>query len=98
MTGTPPLLRFELYSTSFCGACRQTRTVLDRVLQLVPGTTLTEHDLAFEPELAEEHGIDQSPTTIIRDGEGRELFRAGGVPSLPHVLVAAERAIAKTSR
>ena len=84
-------LHFELYSTSFCGACRQTRMVLDRVLQLLPGSTLSEHDLAVDPQRAETLNIEHSPTTIIRDGQGVELSRATGVPSVPQVLLVAAR-------
>lgn len=90
-----PTVRLELFSTSFCGACRQTRAVLDRAAALVPGAVVTEHDLAFEPSLGEALGITQSPTTIVRDVDGRELLRAAGVPSVPQVLVAAERALAE---
>ena len=50
-------VRLELFSTSFCGACRQTRAVLDRAAALVPGATVVEHDLAFEPDLGESLGI-----------------------------------------
>lgn len=90
MTDIPSVatIHFELFSTSFCGACKQTRTVLGRVLQLVPGTALTEHDLAFEPDLAHERGIEHSPTILIRDNAGNELFRAAGVPTVPQVLAA----------
>jgi thiol-disulfide isomerase/thioredoxin len=84
---------FELYSTSFCGACRQTRSVLDRARQLVPGVTVSEHDVAFEPGLAEERGIVSTPTVIVRDAHGVEVTRASGVPSLDHILVAAARAM-----
>lgn len=59
----------------------------------MPGATLVDHDLAIEPNLAEAQNIEQSPTTIIRDGNGVELYRAVGVPTLPQVLVAAARAI-----
>lgn len=85
-------MHFELFSTSFCGACRQTRMALGRVLQLVPGTTLTESDVATEPAHAEALGIEHTPTTIIRDDDGREVYRATGVPSLPQLLVATARA------
>jgi hypothetical protein len=84
---------FELFSTSFCAACSQTRAVLERAIELVPGATLVDHDLASEPTLAEAENIEHSPTTIIRDGNGVELYRAVGVPTLPQVLVAAARAI-----
>ena len=85
-------VHFELFSSSFCGACRQTRMALNRVLQLVPGSTLTEFDVAGDPERAESLNIEHTPTTIIRDSQGREVNRATGVPSLPQILVATARA------
>ncbi|MFC7430044.1 MULTISPECIES: thioredoxin [unclassified Agrococcus] len=88
-----PVAVLELFSTSFCGACRQTRAVLDRAATLLPGTVVVEHDLAFEPELGESLSITRSPTTIVRSATGEELLRAAGVPSVPQVLVAAERAL-----
>ncbi|GAA2174812.1 hypothetical protein GCM10009846_22200 [Agrococcus versicolor] len=96
--GGSPTVRLELFSTSFCGACRQTRAVLERAAGLVPGAVVTEHDLALEPELGERMGIVQSPTTIVRDASGRELLRAAGVPSVPQVLVAAEQALSGARR
>lgn len=78
----------ELYSTSFCGACRRTRAVLDRVRQLLPEVTVTEHDVAFEPDLAEARGIRSTPTVIVRTAGGAETMRADGVPTIDHVLVA----------
>lgn len=85
-------VHFELVSSSFCGACRQTRMALNRVLELVPGSTFTEFDVAGDPERAEALGIEHTPTTIIRDSHGREVTRAIGVPSLPQILVATARA------
>lgn len=90
-------VRLELFSTSFCGACRQTRAVLDRAAALVSGTTVVEHDLALEPELGDANAITQSPTTIVRAADGRELLRAAGVPSVPQVLVAVEGALTPTA-
>ncbi|QCR20769.1 thioredoxin [Agrococcus sp. SGAir0287] len=85
----------ELFSTSFCGACRQTRAMLDRAASLVPGAAVVEHDLALEPELGEAHGIVRSPTVVVRSSDGREVLRAAGVPTVPQVLVAAERALVR---
>ncbi|MGY4858713.1 thioredoxin family protein [Cryobacterium sp. AP23] len=65
---------------------------LNRVLQLVPGSTLTEFDVAGDPERAESLDIAHTPTTIIRDSYGHEVYRAVGVPSLPQLLVATARA------
>ena len=86
-------MRLELFSTSFCGACRQTRAVLDRAASLVPGASVVEHDLALEPDLGDLHDISRSPTVIVRAADGREVLRASGVPSVPQVLVAAEQAL-----
>lgn len=85
-------VHFELVSSAFCGACRQTRMALNRVLELVPGSTLTEFDVAGDPVRAESLNIEHTPTTIIRDAHGREVTRAVGVPSLPQILVATARA------
>jgi hypothetical protein len=86
-------MEFELYSMSFCGACRRTRAVLDRAAQLVPGTTVREYDVAFAPDRAAAEEIRSTPTVLLRSSAGIELMRAEGVPTLDHVLVAAARAL-----
>jgi thiol-disulfide isomerase/thioredoxin len=91
MTTAP--IELTLFSSSFCGACRQTRSVLHRVQQLVPGVTVVEHDVAHEPDLAEHDRIDATPTVIVRSGGGDEVLRASGVPQLDHVLVAVAKAL-----
>lgn len=85
--------QFELFSAAFCGACRVTRSVLTRAAQLVPGATLVEHDIAFEPDLAADRGIEATPTVIVRDSAGTEVFRASGVPTIDQVLSAAVLAL-----
>ena len=86
-------IELTLFSSSFCGACRQTRSVLERVQQLVPGVVVTEHDVAFVPDLAEADRIDATPTVIVRSSAGGDVLRASGVPQLDHVLVAVARAL-----
>jgi thiol-disulfide isomerase/thioredoxin len=86
-------IEFELYSSSFCGACRQTRSVLERVSRLVPNVVVNEHDVAHEPDLAERHDIQATPTVIVRAGSGAEVMRASGVPQIDQVLVAVARAL-----
>ncbi|MFG6445904.1 thioredoxin family protein [Microbacterium sp. P06] len=86
-------IEFTLFSSSFCGACRQTRSVLERVQQLVPNVVVTEHDVAFVPDLAEANRIDATPTVILRTAAGAEVLRAAGVPQLDQVLVAVARAL-----
>lgn len=93
MGSSAPAVTFELYSSSFCGACRQTSAVLGRAHQLVPHSAVTEHDIAREPGLAEAFGIVATPTVIVRDASGAEVSRASGVPTIDHVLVAAARVL-----
>lgn len=90
---TAAALSFELFSSSFCGACRQTRAVIERARRLLPGTTLVEHDIAREPDLADERAIEATPTVILRNARGAEVMRATGVPTVDHLLVAAARAL-----
>ncbi|WP_197067808.1 hypothetical protein [Actinomyces polynesiensis] len=89
---SPPVVEFDLFSSTFCGACLHTRTVLERAVALVPGTALRVHDVAIEEDRARAEHITATPTVIVRDHEGREVLRAGGVPTLQQVLVAADRA------
>jgi protein-disulfide isomerase len=86
-------VHFELFTSSFCGACAQTRAVLETATSVIPDSRLTEHDVAFEPDLAETVDIVSTPTVIVRDGEGREVVRATGVPTMDQVLRAAVLAV-----
>ncbi len=85
-------MEFELYSTSFCGACRRTRAVLERVAALIPDAAVREFDVAAAPERAATLGIRATPTVVVRSGSGADILRAEGVPTIDHVLVAAARA------
>ena len=87
----------ELYSSAFCGPCRSTRAVLHRAAQLVPSVRVVEVDVADEVGRAERAGITTTPTVLVRDGSGAEVFRATGTPSLPHVLSALDRALTSTT-
>jgi len=54
---------------------------------------LSELVVAFEPDLAEELDIAATPTVIVRNGEGREVVRASGVPTMDQILRAAALAM-----
>nr|WP_051172202.1 thioredoxin family protein [Microbacterium indicum] len=82
-------MTFELFSTSFCGACAQTRASLDRVAGLVPAVRVAETDVAADPDRAEAAGIDATPTVIVRSATGEQVFRASGVPTVDQLLQAA---------
>jgi len=88
-----PTVRFELFSSAFCGACHGARSVLERAATLLPGAVVEEHDVAFEPDYSEAHDIESTPTVIVRTSDGRQVFRAEGVPTINQALTAAALAL-----
>ncbi|NYJ30356.1 thioredoxin [Galbitalea soli] len=70
-----------------------TRTVLADAARLVPGMTLAEHDVVLHEAEAEARGVRSAPTVIVSDGNGGEVFRAEGIPTLNQVLVALAKAV-----
>jgi len=81
-------VRLELWTSTFCAPCRHARAVVGRAVDLVPVATLTEHDVARETERAQALAIRATPTLIVRDAGGAEIFRATGAPTLRQVLTA----------
>ena len=80
-------LVLTLYSSSFCGACAQTRLTLEDATGLLGGRVqLREVNVALDPEESERREIMATPTTVLTDADGIELARAAGVPSAPQVL------------
>ena len=86
-------MELTLVSSSFCGACARTRAVLADAARFLPAATVTEIDVARDPGAAEKLDIRFTPTVIIRDSAGIEVFRATGVPTVPQVLTAAVKAL-----
>lgn len=86
-------MELTLISSSFCGACARTRAVLRDASRYLPDATIVEFDVAADPEAAEALDIRSTPTVIVRDAAGVEVFRAEGVPTVPQVLSAAVRAL-----
>lgn len=83
----------DLYTSAFCEPCHLTRAVLADAARLVPAADIVERDVvAFEAQ-AEVDGILVTPTVIVRDADGTEVFRAQGVPTLTQVLIALARAV-----
>ena len=80
-------LVLTLYSSSFCGACAQTRLTLEDVTALLAGRVeLREVNVAMDPDESERLEIAATPTTVLTGPDGNELARAAGVPSAPQVL------------
>lgn len=71
----------------------QTRAVLGEAARLVPQLHVREIDVADDVAASEANGIRSTPTVIIKNSEGAEVFRAVGVPTLAQVLVAATKAL-----
>lgn len=69
-----------------------TRSVLAEAGRLVGAMHLVEHYIVRDGGEAERRGIRSTPTVIIGDTSGAEIFRAEGVPSLNQVLVALAKA------
>ena len=86
-------MEFVFFSSAFCDPCTQTRAVLAEAARLLPQATLRELDVARDNEEAEANAIRLTPTVIVRNAEGTEVFRAVGVPTLAQVLVAAAKAL-----
>ncbi|WP_144876840.1 thioredoxin family protein [Microbacterium sp. 1.5R] len=86
-------VELTLVTSAFCGACARTRSVLAEASRYLPGATITEIDVARDPDAAEALDITSTPTVIIRDAAGVQVFRAEGVPTVPQVLAAGVRAL-----
>jgi thioredoxin 1 len=86
-------MELTFFSSAFCEPCQQTRAVLAEVERLVPAATVRELDVARDNAEAEAAGIRTTPTILVRDGSGAEVFRATGVPTVAQVLVATAKAL-----
>jgi protein-disulfide isomerase len=70
-----------------------TRRVLEEVARLVPAVRIAELDVVTDSQEAEKAGITSTPTVIIVGRDGAEVFRAEGIPTVNHVLVALAKAV-----
>lgn len=84
-------MRLELYTSAFCGACHAARGAVAEAVGLVPALEASEKDVAFSPDEAEARGIEATPTILLTDDDGAELFRSAGVPTVPQLLTAVAR-------
>lgn len=86
-------MELTLVTSAFCGACAHTRAVVADAVRFLPDATVVEIDVARDPDAAEALDIRATPTVIIRDDAGEQVFRSEGVPTVPQVLAAAVRAL-----
>lgn len=81
------------FSSAFCAPCRATRRTLSEVAELVPGVVRVEVDAEQHLAVVRRLGIASTPTTLVLDGAGREVVRAGGQPRKAAVLAALAQAL-----
>jgi len=74
----PTVLHF---SAVWCGPCAGVRRVVDQVCADLPAVTHVEIDMDANPEAARTLSVLSLPTTFIFDADGRQRYRAAGVPS-----------------
>jgi thiol-disulfide isomerase/thioredoxin len=85
------------FSSAFCAPCRATRSLLADVAETVPGVRHAELDVAAGErvlDLVRTLDIRRTPTTLVLDGQGREIRRASGVPRREQLLTALASAVA----
>ncbi len=90
------------FSTEFCAQCPATRRLLGE-LGRNAGVRHIEIDVTDDLALADRFAIRQTPTTLLLDGDGRQVARIGGPPRRAEldaqlaVLTAAARPSARPS-
>lgn len=67
-------------STTFCAPCRHTRILLADFADRTNDVRHVEVDLTDHPEWSTPLRVHTTPTTLVLDSGGRELFRVSGVP------------------
>ena len=68
------------FSASWCGPCTQVRRVVDQVCDDLGDVAHVEIDMDANPGAARRLSVLSLPTTFIFDADGRQRYRAAGVP------------------
>ncbi|HSS23466.1 MAG TPA: thioredoxin family protein [Mycobacterium sp.] len=68
------------FSAPWCGPCDRVRRVVDQVCDDLGDVAHVEIDLDANPAAARQFSVLSLPTTLIFDVEGRQRYRASGVP------------------
>lgn len=95
LLGQTPGARATLlqFSSAFCAPCRATRRILTEVSTMVDGVAHVEVDAEQHLELVRQLRILKTPTTLVLDGQAREVQRAAGQPRKADVLAALGQAL-----
>lgn len=77
-------MNYLLFTTQTCPKCPEVKDYVSSRLDF-PGRTMDNRDTDFM-NLAVQHGVQQAPTLLVFDGEGREVFRANEVGEIDYWL------------
>jgi thiol-disulfide isomerase/thioredoxin len=69
------------FSAAWCGPCAGVRRVVDEVSKELPRVAHVEIDMDANPDAARRLSVLSLPTTFIFDADGRQRYRAAGVPT-----------------
>jgi thiol-disulfide isomerase/thioredoxin len=87
----PTVLHF---SADWCGPCAGVRRVVDEVCESLPGVAHVELDMDENSTAARRLSVLSLPTTFIFDADGRQRYRASGVPKAADLRTALEPLLA----
>ena len=89
--GQPAIVHF---SADWCGPCAGVRRVVDDVCADLTEVAHVEIDIDANPAAARQLSVLSLPTTFIFDAEGRQRYRASGVPKAADLRSALEPLLA----
>lgn len=82
------------FSAPWCGPCDRVRRVVDEVCDDLGDVAHVEIDLDANPAVARRFSVLSLPTTLIFDVDGRQRYRASGVPKAVDLRSALEPLLA----
>jgi thiol-disulfide isomerase/thioredoxin len=82
------------FSAPWCGPCDHVRRVVDQVCDDLGDVAHVEVDLDANPQAARRFSVLSLPTTLIFDVDGRQRYRASGVPKAVDLRSALEPLLA----
>jgi thiol-disulfide isomerase/thioredoxin len=82
------------FSAPWCGPCDRVRRVVDQVCDNMGDVAHVEVDIDANPAAARRFSVLSLPTTLIFDIDGRQRYRASGVPKAADLRSALEPLLA----
>ena len=92
LSGTGPTVVH--FSAVWCGPCAGVRRVVNQVCDELPAVAHVEIDMDANPAAARRLSVLSLPTTFIFDSDGRQRYRASGVPTAADLRSALEPLLA----